>query len=50
VPLSIEEAWPLIDRRLRAQQAEALYRDWTNRLRHRAFVRLFDLPAPSRAS
>jgi len=45
VPLSLEDAWQLIDRRLRAQQGDALYRDWINRLRRRAFVRIFDLPA-----
>lgn len=42
--LTLDEAWPLIERRLRVQRAEALYRAWTERLRRRAYVRVFDLP------
>jgi len=42
--LTLEEAWPLIERRLRAQQSETLYREWTARLRRQNFVHIFPLP------
>lgn len=43
---TLDEAWPLIERRLRAQRSDESYREWTGRLRREAFVRVFDLPAP----
>ena len=45
--LTLEEAWPLIERRLRESQSEALYRDWMVRLRRDAFVQIFELPKSS---
>lgn len=46
--LSLEEAWPLIERRLRRQQSEDLYRAWIDRLRKQSYVRTFDLPPSMR--
>ena len=45
--LTLEEAWPLIERRLRESQGEGLYRDWMARLRREAFVQVFELPKPT---
>jgi peptidyl-prolyl cis-trans isomerase SurA len=47
--LTIEEAWPLIERRLRESQAESLYREWMARLRRGAFVQVFELPRATAA-
>lgn len=42
--LTLDEAWPVIERRLRVQQSEELYREWTARLRRQNYVKTFDLP------
>ncbi len=41
---TLDEVWTQIERRLRVQKAEALYRAWTARLRQQGFVKLFELP------
>jgi peptidyl-prolyl cis-trans isomerase SurA len=42
--LTLDEAWSQIERRLRVQKAESLYREWIGRLRRRNYVKLFELP------
>ena len=42
--LPLDEAWLSIERRLRMQKSEALYREWTARLRQNGYVKIFDLP------
>ncbi len=44
---TLDEAWTQIERRLRMQKSEAIYRGWTARLRQQGFVKLFDLPPTS---
>jgi len=44
---TLDEALPLIERRLRAQRSDDAYREWTGRLRRDAAVRIFDLPPMS---
>ena len=44
---TLDEALPLIERRLRAQRSDDAYREWTGRLRRDASVRIFDLPPMS---
>jgi peptidyl-prolyl cis-trans isomerase SurA len=44
---TLDEAWSLIERRLRMQKSETLYREWTARLRRQGFVKLYDLPPSS---
>jgi len=41
---TLDEAWPQIERRLRIQKSEALYHEWTARLRRNGYVRVFELP------
>lgn len=45
-PPTLEEAWPVIERRLRARQAAQLHREWVIRLHEKAYVRVFELPGP----
>jgi len=42
---TLEDAWVQIERRLRIQKSEALYREWTARLRRNGYVKVFELPA-----
>jgi gas vesicle protein len=46
MPPTLEEAWPMIERRLRARQAAELHREWAARLREKAYVQIFELPGP----
>ena len=41
---TLDEAWPQIERRLRMQKSEALYHEWTARLRRNGYVKVFELP------
>ena len=41
---TLDEAWAQIERRLRVQKSEVLYREWTARLRRQGYVKVFDLP------
>ena len=41
---TLEDAWVQIERRLRIQKSEALYREWTARLRRNGYVKVFELP------
>lgn len=45
--MTLDEAWPVIERRLRVLKSEALYREWTSRLRRQGSVKVFDLPPSS---
>ena len=45
-PPTLEEAWPVIERRLRARQVAELHREWVIRLHEKAYVRIFELPGP----
>ncbi|MEI6211616.1 MAG: peptidylprolyl isomerase [bacterium] len=42
---TLDEAWTQIERRMRAQRSDVLYREWTARLRRQGYVKLFELPA-----
>jgi parvulin-like peptidyl-prolyl isomerase len=42
--MTLDQAWPVIERRLRIQKSEALYHEWTARLRRNGYVKTFDLP------
>lgn len=41
---TLDEAWAQIERRLRMQKSEALFHEWTARLRRNSYVKIFDLP------
>ena len=41
---TLDEAWTQVERRLRIQKSEALYREWTARLRRNGYVKIFELP------
>lgn len=43
-PLTFEEAVPYVESHLRMRQAEKLYKDWTERLRSEAYIKIFELP------
>jgi peptidyl-prolyl cis-trans isomerase SurA len=45
-PLTLEEAWPLVESRLRLQQSEQRYKDWVGRLRSKAYIKVYELPQP----
>lgn len=45
-PLTLDEAWPWVESRLRMQQSEQRYRDWVGRLRSRAYIKVYELPQP----
>ena len=42
--LTFEEAAPLVESHLRMVQGEALYKEWTGRLRKEAYIKVFELP------
>ena len=42
--LTFEEAAPYVESRLRMRMAEKLYKDWTERLRREAYIKIFELP------
>lgn len=42
--LTFEEAAPYVESHLRMRQAEKLYKDWTDRLRSEAYIKIFELP------
>ena len=42
--MTLDEAWPVIERRLRMQKSETLFHEWTARLRRNGYVKTFDLP------
>jgi len=42
--LTFEEAAPYVESRLRVRQAEKLYKEWTERLRREAYIKVFELP------
>ncbi len=44
--LSFAEAVPYIESRLRMRQAEKLYKEWMERLRSEAYIKVFELPTP----
>jgi len=44
--LTLEEAWPWVENRLRLQQAEQRYKAWVNRLRGKAYIKVSELPQP----
>lgn len=43
-PLTFEEAAPYVESHLRMRQAEKLYKEWTDRLRAEAYIKVFELP------
>ncbi len=44
--LTFEEAAPYVESHLRMRQAEKLYKEWTDRLRSEAYIKIFELPTP----
>ena len=42
--LTFEEAVPYVESRLKMKMAEKLYKEWTERLRREAYIKLFELP------
>ncbi len=42
--LTLEKAWPLVEGRLKMIEAEKKYIDWANRLRKKAYIKIFELP------
>ena len=42
--LTFEEAAPFVESHLRMRQAEKLYKEWTDRLRSEAYIKIFELP------
>ncbi len=42
--LTFEEAAPYVESHLRMRQAEKLYKEWTDRLRAEAYIKVFELP------
>ena len=42
--LTFEEAAPYVESRLRMRQAEKLYKEWTDRLRKEAYIKVYELP------
>jgi len=42
--LTFEEAAPIVESHLRMSQAEKLYKEWTERLRKEAYIKIFELP------
>lgn len=45
-PLTLEEAWPWVESRLRLQQSEQRYKEWIGRLRSKAYIKIYELPQP----
>ncbi len=43
--LTFEEASPYVESHLRMRQAEKIYKEWTDRLRAEAYIKVFELPA-----
>ena len=43
--LTFEEAAPFVESHLRMRQAEKIYKEWTDRLRAEAYIKVFELPA-----
>jgi len=43
--LTFEEAAPYVESHLRMRQAEKLYKEWTDRLRAEAYIKVFELPS-----
>jgi len=43
--LTFEEAAPYVESRLRMRQAEKIYKEWTDRLRAEAYIKIFELPS-----
>lgn len=43
-PLTFEEAAPYVESHLRMRQAEKLYKEWIDRLRAEAYIKVFELP------
>lgn len=42
--LTFEEAAPYVESHLKMRQAEKLYKDWMERLRREAYIKIFELP------
>ena len=42
--LTFEEAAPFVESHLRMRQAEKIYKEWTDRLRAEAYIKVFELP------
>lgn len=42
--LTFEEASPYVESHLRMRMAEKIYKDWTDRLRAEAYIKVFELP------
>ena len=42
--LTFEEAVPYVESHLRMRQAEKVYKEWTDRLRAEAYIKVFELP------
>ncbi|MEI7899049.1 MAG: peptidyl-prolyl cis-trans isomerase [bacterium] len=42
--LTFEEAAPYVENHLRMRQAEKLYKEWADRLRSEAYIKVFELP------
>lgn len=42
--LQLKEAWPRVESRLKMIEAEKKYVDWINRLRKKAYIKIFELP------
>ncbi|MDD4623615.1 MAG: peptidyl-prolyl cis-trans isomerase, partial [Kiritimatiellae bacterium] len=43
--LNFEEAAPYVESHLRMRLAEKIYKEWTDRLRSEAYIKVFELPA-----
>lgn len=42
--LTLPQAWPRVEARLKMMAAEKKYVDWANRLRRKAYIKIFELP------
>jgi peptidyl-prolyl cis-trans isomerase SurA len=42
--LTLEQAWPRVEGRLKMIEAEKKYVEWVNRLRKKAYIKVFELP------
>ncbi len=42
--LTLEQAWPLVEGRLKMIEAEKKYNAWVSRLRKKAYIKIFELP------
>jgi peptidyl-prolyl cis-trans isomerase SurA len=42
--LTLEQAWPRVEGRLKMIEAEKKYTEWVNRLRKKAYIKIFELP------